>query len=333
MLKYRLVRQSVFDHHMGGRVYKYYARAIVSAHSTLDMIAAKIAETNTLTPTDVKAVIDGIWREIRERLRSGQIVELGELGHFRLSIENNGGSLTEASWKPDLIRRARIKFIPTKSMKSIAEKVSMERWHNPEMDNAKRAASAAATAYEAAQNALRESENMLACFREMSRSVGEAESRVMRNKYEAKVAEDQLILSKAEAALRQRQSALRKLKEAVLEAHGIDPAEIAIHLEKGHPVLEISDTDLEDEDGVAAASVIDAIDGIDPLTGEITLDASIIEGMPTTGEPLQFLSPDELADDLDDEEARHLLEKLQQRFAGNKQDNNKGKKPQENKDK
>ena len=305
MLNYRLVRQSVFDGHMGGRVYKYYARAIVSARSTLDMIAAKIAETNTLTPTDVKAVIDGVWREIRDRLRSGQIVELGELGHFRLTIQNHGGSLTEADWTPDLIHRAYIKFIPTKSMKSIADGVKMQRWHNPDIDNAKRAISAAAKACSVAREDLRMSETTLARFQSERSSMSEQESRIIFNKFEANVAHDKMLCAQAEEVLKQKQRMLRKLQEVALIAQGIDPAEAAIHLKSGQEVLEVSEEDLKGADNA------EGLNEASELSGE----GFAAEDLSMSEDTIQFLTPDEMVEDMDDDEAKHVFEKLQQRFA------------------
>ena len=130
---YHLVRMSIglTD---GTRVHRWYARAVVTGHSTQEMLATAISEKTTVTQTDVKAVIDALWREIRERLRQGQIVQLGELGHFQLSIRNNGGAVTKESWTKDLIKGARVTYHVTKTMKSITEGVSFTRWVNLEAE-------------------------------------------------------------------------------------------------------------------------------------------------------------------------------------------------------
>ena len=130
---YHLVRMSIglTD---GTRVHRWYARAVVTGHSTQEMLATAISEKTTVTQTDVKAVIDALWREIRERLRQGQIVQLGELGHFQLAIRNNGGSVTKEAWTKDLIKGARVTYHVTKTMKSITEGVSFTRWVNLEAE-------------------------------------------------------------------------------------------------------------------------------------------------------------------------------------------------------
>ena len=116
----------------GSHEHRWYARAVVTGYSTQEMLSSAISDKTTVTPTDVKAVIDALHREIKGRLREGQIVQLGELGHFQLSIKNNGGSLTKDSWTRDLIKGARVLYRVTKSMSEIANDVSMTRWVNLE---------------------------------------------------------------------------------------------------------------------------------------------------------------------------------------------------------
>ena len=141
-MMFHLVKMSIrlFD---GTKAYRWYARAVATGRTTLEMLAQAISDKTTVTPTDVRAVIDALWREIRRCLREGQIVELGELGNFQLTIRNRGGSETKESWRHDLIRNARILYRATNSMKSIAEGVKFTRWVNLEAESVFNAASEA----------------------------------------------------------------------------------------------------------------------------------------------------------------------------------------------
>ena len=326
---YRVARQCVFDHSTGSRIYKFYARAMVSAHSTLDMIAEKISETNTLTPADVKAVVESLWREMRDRLLQGQIVELGALGHFRLTIRNNGGSLTESGWKYSMIKGPHILHIPTKSMKAILANIKLTRWHNPEMDSAQRSIAAATAVYEAAQKQAKISASSLTRFLKQRHLTNEAETQIVRNHLEAEAAADQLQLTKAEEDLQNKQNALRQMKASILTLQGIDPKEIAIHLDRGDEVLEVSDNDVDDLDdttppatqGIVGADGTTAIppsgESAPAAGGHVPVDENGVplDLRPQDGEAYEFLTSDELVDDLNDEEAQHLFQKLQERLA------------------
>ena len=311
---YRIIRLNVPDG-MGGRVYKYYARAISIARATVDMIAAKIAETNTLTPTDVKAVFDGVWREIFSRLRDGQIVELGELGHFRLIVRNNGGSLTEKDWSPDLIKGVYVQFIPTKFMKSITTDVPLHRWHNPEMTAAQRAVSSSAAAHAVAKKTLQESESMLLRFQfrqeQQKRSVTDPETKVLLERLQAEVASDRLRVEKTEAAYTEKQTQMRLLKESLLRMQGIDPNDETITIDFDSDDAELTADDLEGMDVPGAR--IESSETMTPKTGEdpASVDLSV------TSDESPLLTTEELAESLDEAEARLLFEQLRQRLDAN----------------
>ena len=130
---YHLIRMNV-PLGDGTREWRYYAKEVASGHSTLMMIAEAIADKTTVTPTDVLAVTDALWREIYRLLREGQIVELGALGNFQLIIRNHGGSLTKKDWKVALIKDAYVRHRSTKSMRLITEDVKFTRWVNLEAE-------------------------------------------------------------------------------------------------------------------------------------------------------------------------------------------------------
>ena len=326
---YRVVRLNVPDG-MGGRVYKYYARAFAIAHATIDMIAARIAETNTLTPTDVKACFDGVWREIFGRLREGQIVELGELGHFRLIVRNNGGSLTEEEWKPDLIKGVYVQFIPTKSMKSIAKGAPAERWRNPEMKAAQRAVSVAARAHADAQKSLQDSETMLARFQfrqqQQRRSVIDSETQIILDSLRAEVERDRLNVEKTDIMHQEKRELLREIKEKTLLLHGIDLKGATVTLEDDN--AEFAEADIEamgikgaklaDVDAMADEDFVSSANAIDLQSDEMP-DAASALAASAVKEMSPLLSTEQLADNLDDAEAQLLFKKLQQRLADKKE--------------
>jgi predicted histone-like DNA-binding protein len=206
----------------GGRVNKWYAKEMVTGRSTIEMIAAAISRSTTVTPTDVIAVIDALWREIIERLRMGQIVELGELGHFKLSIVNNGGSETEDAWTIGLIKGAKILFIPTKTMRDIAKGVGFTRWHNPEEEAARRTLSAAQDAADKAQIDLTAAQTMLARYQKQQQANPTAVPQSTITLLQATVDEDTRLLAEAQAELARKHQAYETELAAVAALHGHD---------------------------------------------------------------------------------------------------------------
>ena len=135
---YRLIQKVIRPN--GVTEKRWYAKEVVMGRSTLAMIARAIADKSTLTHIDISATAYALTEEIADRLRRGEIVELGELGNFQLTIHNHGGSLTEKSWSIDLIKCAHILWRPTKMIRSITQGVSFTRWKDLKEEAAKRLA-------------------------------------------------------------------------------------------------------------------------------------------------------------------------------------------------
>lgn len=124
---YKVSKMNVPDG-QGGRVDKYYARTVTAGRSTLEMIVNKIEGRCTVTRPDILAVLAAFIDDVEDRLQSGQIVELGELGHLQLLVLNRGGADTVEDWTPDLIKKAKIIFRPSTSLQRIANNTSFTRW-------------------------------------------------------------------------------------------------------------------------------------------------------------------------------------------------------------
>ena len=124
---YKVIEKSV-PQQDGTRVKKWYAQQITMGRSTLEMICESVAEATTITEADARAVIFQLVKEIRNRLIAGQIVELGELGNFQLTILSNGGAPTKADYTVDLIKKAKVTYRPGVRVKAIAQDANFTRW-------------------------------------------------------------------------------------------------------------------------------------------------------------------------------------------------------------
>lgn len=65
---------------------------------------------------DVKAVLDSLNWAMGLELRSGNIVQVGEFGNFRLSVTSLG-TATEKEFNATRIKKARIVFFPGSSLR------------------------------------------------------------------------------------------------------------------------------------------------------------------------------------------------------------------------
>ena len=68
----------------------YYATAVSAGEMTLEELCEDIAESSTVTSADVKAVLDRLGWVLSKNLKAGRIVQVGELGNFRMTLGSSG---------------------------------------------------------------------------------------------------------------------------------------------------------------------------------------------------------------------------------------------------
>jgi len=69
---------------------KYYPTVVSTGRSDLREIAKRIAAMSTVSSVDTMAVLEAFLMVIPRELAEGNIVELGELGSFRLTVLASG---------------------------------------------------------------------------------------------------------------------------------------------------------------------------------------------------------------------------------------------------
>ena len=90
---------------------KYYAQAQARGDMSLRDMADRIQSTCTVHKSDVYAVLVALEDVIVEALQNGEIVRLGELGTFQVSLSGKGAE-TSDDYDASLIKKARINFRP-----------------------------------------------------------------------------------------------------------------------------------------------------------------------------------------------------------------------------
>lgn len=81
---------------------------------------------STVTGADIRAVLYAIAEIVPELLSEGQIVTIGELGNFRLSVSSEGSDIEEEVTKAN-IRKSRILFRPGSKFASMLNSLEFEK--------------------------------------------------------------------------------------------------------------------------------------------------------------------------------------------------------------
>ena len=90
---------------------KYYARAQANGDVSIREMSERIQQSCTVTKADVQAVLVALEDVIIDALKSGEIVRLGDLGTFQISLSSKG-AVTEEDYNTSFITKARINFRP-----------------------------------------------------------------------------------------------------------------------------------------------------------------------------------------------------------------------------
>lgn len=121
-LAFRKVKRKVLNGPEEGQE-KYYAMAKTSGVSTFEKMCHLISSRSTVSSADVKGVLDSLNWAMDLELKSGYVVQLGELGNFRLSLSSEGTE-TEKDLTADKIKNTRIIFSPGSALRKTRDEVT-----------------------------------------------------------------------------------------------------------------------------------------------------------------------------------------------------------------
>ncbi|MCD8136134.1 MAG: hypothetical protein LUH01_09365 [Parabacteroides gordonii] len=114
-LKFRKVQRKILNGDDKGRV-KTFGVAKSSGYCDMAKLCELISNRSAMSSADVKAILDSLNWAMGLELRSGNIVQVGEFGNFRLSISTQGAS-TEDKFSATNIKKAHIVFFPGSSLR------------------------------------------------------------------------------------------------------------------------------------------------------------------------------------------------------------------------
>ena len=105
---------------------KYYAIASASGKTDIDKLSRPIANTSTVSRTDVYAVIMGLFETVAEELADGKTVILGKLGSFSVNVKSDAAETTDAV-NAATIKGAKIVYRPGGELKNMLMTLKYEK--------------------------------------------------------------------------------------------------------------------------------------------------------------------------------------------------------------
>lgn len=110
----------------------YYALAKSSGDIDIDEMAERIQRSSTVNWADVVCVLRALQTEMIESFKKGEIVRLGNLGSFYVTLRS-AGALIQKDVKEGLIKGARVRFRPGKEIKKALKALEYGKY-KPEGD-------------------------------------------------------------------------------------------------------------------------------------------------------------------------------------------------------
>ncbi|WP_293670911.1 HU family DNA-binding protein [uncultured Parabacteroides sp.] len=95
---------------------KYYAMSKSTGTVDLKYLGKLISARSSISSADVKSVLDNLNFFMDLELQEGKIIQLGELGNFRISVGSEGVS-DKKLFHPSMIRPPRLIFTPGSELK------------------------------------------------------------------------------------------------------------------------------------------------------------------------------------------------------------------------
>ena len=105
---------------------KFYAQAQARGDVNIREMATRIQGSCTVTKADVYAVLVALEDVIVEALQNGEIVRLGELGTFQVSLSGKG-AVTSEDYDASLIKKARLNFRPGLTLAGMLDSLSFSK--------------------------------------------------------------------------------------------------------------------------------------------------------------------------------------------------------------
>jgi predicted histone-like DNA-binding protein len=114
-VKIRKVQRKMLTGSEVGKV-KTYGIAKSAGFCNLDRLCKLVSARSSMSSADVKAILDSLNWVMDMELQEGYIVQIGELGNFRMSVSSEGTD-EAGDYKVSKVKKGRIIFTPGSSLR------------------------------------------------------------------------------------------------------------------------------------------------------------------------------------------------------------------------
>jgi len=104
---------------------KYYATTVSRGDTDLEMLSELVSDQTSMTKADCYGVLIALEHNIINELKNGNIVRLGSLGSYQVSVSSDGAP-NKKDFKIKNIKKARILFRPGKKLKNMLKYLKYE---------------------------------------------------------------------------------------------------------------------------------------------------------------------------------------------------------------
>lgn len=110
----------------GGGTKKFYATAQTSGNLDIEELTEQIERISTVSGADIRAVLYGIVDVVPKLLSDGNIVSIGDLGAFRISISSEASDTAEEVSATN-IKKGKILFRPGKKFSTMLKTLEFKK--------------------------------------------------------------------------------------------------------------------------------------------------------------------------------------------------------------
>lgn len=124
-IEYKVISRKVIGGPDKGQT-KFYASANNTGTAKEQDMIDYVSKVSTASGGDVKVVLYTLEEAIATFLKTGNTVELGDLGHFRISLSSEGED-TADEVDANSIKGAKIIFTPSKKFSGVLDELSYKK--------------------------------------------------------------------------------------------------------------------------------------------------------------------------------------------------------------
>lgn len=110
----------------GGGTKRFYASAQTTGNLGIEELTGQIERISTVSGADIRAVLYSIVDVVPQLLSNGNIVSIGDLGTFRVSISSEPSDTAEEVTAAN-IKKAKILFRPGKKFSSMLKTLNYKK--------------------------------------------------------------------------------------------------------------------------------------------------------------------------------------------------------------